>query len=61
MYSGSDRGQQHQDLEDHDTFPLGKEAERPGTWEKPPSLTALSTCPLKMAPFYYADLGNYLL
>lgn len=49
--------QQHQDLQAHNAFPLGKEAERPGTWENPASVTALHTCPLKMAFFCYAEQG----
>lgn len=55
--SGSDPGRQHRDLRAYDAFPLGKEAERAGTQEDPASLTALSTCPLKMAPFCYAERG----
>lgn len=49
--------QQHQDLRARDAFPLGKEAERTGTREDLTSLTALSTCPLKMAFFCNAEQG----
>lgn len=44
-------------LQAHSAFLLGKEAERAGMWAYPRSLTALSTSPLKVAPFCYAEWG----
>lgn len=50
-WPGSDPGQQHQDLQAHNAFPLGKEAERAGMWEYLRSLNSTKHMPSGSGPF----------